>query len=247
VSNDFEGNIARLEKSLAFDRGLVGRLEAVAAIARRTVRDCDAAGVAVIAKGRVWSVATSDRIVLEVDLVQYDTAEGPCLQAIRDRHVVRVDLLDAAEEYPHFAPGALDAGIQSVLSIPAVWEGKVVGTLNLYSKRPYAFADEDAIRPAEELATYGAESIVTSPLYAYSVQLVEDLVETLASTEMVEQALDIMCETVGYQRADAMADLSESARLRRESIREAAESVIRARRLADAGASAESSAEERES
>src|SRR5437763_13309097 len=125
MTSDFEEHVARLEGALRHDRGLVGRLEAIAAIARRTVAGCDAAGIAVIAKGRVWSVAASDGVVLEVDLVQYDTGEGPCLQAIRDRHIVRLDLLDAAEEYPHFAPGALDAGIHSVLSIPAIWEGEV--------------------------------------------------------------------------------------------------------------------------
>jgi len=107
--DDFQDNVGRLEKSLAYDRGLVGRLEAIAGVARRMIRDCDAAGLAVIAKGRVWSVATSDGVALEVDLVQYDTGEGPCLQAIRDRRVIRLDLLDAAEDYPHFAPGALDA------------------------------------------------------------------------------------------------------------------------------------------
>jgi GAF domain-containing protein len=231
VSNDFEDNVARLEKSLAYDRGLTGRLEAIAAIARRTVRDCDAAGVAVIAKGRVWSVATSDGVVLEVDLVQYDTGEGPCLQAIGDRHVVRLDLLDAAEEYPHFAPGALDAGIHSVLSIPAIWDGAVVGTLNLYSKSTNGFRDEHAIHVAEELASYAAESIVTSPLYAYSVQLVEDLVESLATEELVSTAIGIVCETAGCDEAQAMADLAESARLRNESLREAAEWVIRERRM----------------
>jgi GAF domain-containing protein len=234
VGDDFEDNVARLEKSLARDRGLVGRLEAIAGIARRMVPDCDAAGVAVIAKGRVWSVATSDGVALEIDLVQYDTGEGPCLQAIRDRHVVRVDLLDAAEDYPHFAPGALDAGINSVLSVPARWEGTIVGTLNMYSKATNGFRDDGAIRIAQELASYAAESIVTSPLYAYSVQVVEDLVESLATDEVVGRAITIICETAGCDESQAMADLRESARLRDESLRLAAEWVIREQRFSNA-------------
>src|SRR4051812_32998625 len=105
----FAGNLDRLRKVLERDQGFIGRLEAVSAIACRTITDCDAAGIAAVAHGRVWSIATSDAVVLEVDLVQYDTGEGPCLQAIRDDQVIRIDVVDASDDFPHFAPGALDA------------------------------------------------------------------------------------------------------------------------------------------
>ena len=91
-ADGFTSRLATLHKALERDRGLIGRLEAVAALARRTIADCDAAGLSVIAKGRAWTVAASDEVVLEVDLVQYDTGEGPCLEAIRKSDLVRLDV-----------------------------------------------------------------------------------------------------------------------------------------------------------
>jgi GAF domain-containing protein len=197
------------------------------------IADCDAAGLAAIAKGRTWSVATSDEIVLEVDLVQYDTGEGPCLDAIHSSHVVRLDIADGRETYPHFAPGALDAGIRSVLSIPVAWDGTTVGALNLYSKREHAFQSEEARTTAEQLAGYAAETILTSPLYETSQALVEEVIAGLGTAEMVGAALGILCAQAGYGRPEALTDLAESARLRGETLREAAEWVLRENDIAD--------------
>jgi GAF domain-containing protein len=232
---DFTEKFTELEDTLKQDRGLIGRLEAVAGLARRTIPNCDGAGLAIIAKGRAWSAAISDDVVLEVDLVQYDTGEGPCLDAMREGRVVRLDVYDSAETYPHFAPGAIAAGIRSVASIPTSWNEQVVGALNLYSERANAFPEQDLFY-AEHLAAYAAESIVTSPLYAISVEVVEEVIETLGAAEMIGQALGIMSVRGKYTRADALEDLATAARLRGESLREAAEWVIREQHLAeDAG------------
>ena len=229
-----EGFAAKLERvrwALEKDHGFIGRLEAVAALARRVIADCDGAGISAVAHGRAWSVAASDDVVLEVDLVQYDTGEGPCLDAIRRAQAIRLDVARSTDTYPHFAPGAIDAGIQSVLSTPAVRDGHVVGALNLYSQSAGVFDDGEAASLAEKFAAYAAETIVTSPLYAYSIDLVNEVVEGLGTAEMVGEAVGIMCARVGYGRDEALADLAESARLRGESLRDAAEWVIRERHV----------------
>jgi len=167
--------------------------------------------------------------------VQYDTGEGPCLDAIRRAQAIRLDVARSTDTYPHFAPGAIDAGIQTVLSVPAEWDTKVVGTLNLYSESKDVFSDDETISIAEKLAAYAAEAIVTSPLYAYSLDLVSDVVEGLGTAEMVGEAIGIVCARVGYGRDEALVDLAESARLRGESLREAAEWVIREHRVSSSG------------
>jgi len=227
TDQEFYDHLERLNAALEHDRGFVGRLEAIAALARRMIADCDAAGLAAIAKGRTWSIAASDEIVLEVDLVQYDTGEGPCLDALRTMQVIRLDIADASESYPHFAPGALDAGIRTVLSVPAIWNAEAVGTLNLYSKASNAFRGAEALTAAEQFASYAAETIVTSPLYEMSRELVGDVIASLATAELVGQALGILCAQTGYDRGEAFAELAESARLRGESLRETAEWVLR--------------------
>jgi GAF domain-containing protein len=41
------------------------------------------------------------------------------------------------EQFTHFAPHALDAGVRNVLSLPVVLGGKTLGSLNLYSSTEF--------------------------------------------------------------------------------------------------------------
>ncbi len=130
--------LARVTKLLKTQRTLPAKLEAVVAMAKRTIPNCDAAGVCLLIDGEPTSIAVSDRLAVEIDLVQYRTGEGPCLAAIGESHMVRIDVLDADTRFTHFAPGALDLELSSVLSVPLDANGRTVGALNLYSRRPDA-------------------------------------------------------------------------------------------------------------
>ncbi len=62
---------ARVEKLPRTQRTLPAKLESVAAIARRTVPNCHAAGITLIVDGEPTTSAVSDRLAVEIDLVQY--------------------------------------------------------------------------------------------------------------------------------------------------------------------------------
>lgn len=70
---------------------------------------------------------------------------------------------------------------------PLVIEGQTVGALNLYSKTPDGF-DERSLELARPAADYAAEAIATSPLYAFSLDLVEGLMETMEDRSLIERA-----------------------------------------------------------
>lgn len=65
-----------------------------------------------------------------------------------------------------------------MLSIPLSAGDRVVGALNLYSRLPNAF-DANAEQAAQPLANYAVEIISTSALYAYALEMVDGLVESL--------------------------------------------------------------------
>lgn len=52
----------------------------------------------------------SDRLTVEIDLVQYETGEGPCLSAMKDSKIGRVDVIGQDSRFSRFTPGALDRG-----------------------------------------------------------------------------------------------------------------------------------------
>ena len=67
-------------------------LERIAALAARTIDDCDAAGVTLYLDGKYVTAAHTDQRTLAVDNGQYERDEGPCLQAMRDQSVLRCNV-----------------------------------------------------------------------------------------------------------------------------------------------------------
>lgn len=220
--------LARVTKLLKTQRTLPAKLEAVVALVKRTVPNCDAAGVCLLISEEPTSIAVSDRLALEIDLVQYRTGEGPCLAAIAQSRVVRIDVLDADTRFTHFAPGALDLELSSVMSIPLDANGRTVGALNVYSRRPDAF-DAQAEEAVQPMAAYAAESISTSPIYAYSLDMVDGLSESIESQAVIDQATGVLMATEERSSAEALDRLRELALSSGESMRTIAKWVLEER------------------
>lgn len=200
----------RVTKLLSTQRTLPAKLEAVVAIVERTIPNCDAAGIVLLVDGEPTTAAVSDRLAVEIDLVQYRTGDGPCLAAMDTGRVVRVQYLESDSRFTRFAPGALDHQIESILSIPLVLVDQVVGGLNIYSRLPNAFdaRTEEAVRP---MADYAAEAIATSPLYASTLDLVEGLVEAIENRAHINRAIGVIMAGEHRSSEEAMDRLRELA------------------------------------
>ncbi|MDP8938237.1 MAG: GAF and ANTAR domain-containing protein [Actinomycetota bacterium] len=220
--------LARVTRLLRTQRTLPAKLETVVALVKRTIRNCDAAGIILLIEGEPTTTAVSDRLVVEVDLVQYETGEGPCLAAISDSNVIRMDAIERDSRFSHFSPGALAHEVNSVLSMPLVAGGRAVGALNLYSHLANAFdgETEQAVKP---MADYAAEAISSSPLYAYSLDMVDGLVETLESRALIAQATGVMIAAEHLSGEDALDRLRQLAMASGESLRTVADWVLEER------------------
>lgn len=217
--------LSRVTKLLKTQRTLPAQLEVVVDIVKRTIATCDAAGIVLLIDGVPTSVAVTDRLALEIDLVQYETGEGPCLAAMYNGDVVRIDILEHDSRFSRFAPGALDQGLQSVLSTPLVTKGRKVGALNMYSKQRNAF-DSATVQAVRPLAEYAGEAIGSSPLYAYSLDMVDGLLEDLESRSVIDQAIGILMANEDGTADDAHGRLRDLAMRSGESMRKVAGWVI---------------------
>ena len=171
-----ENLVASLESLAAVlqtERGLGVGLANIAEAATASVPGCDAASVAISISGRPATAAVSGIVALELDMVQYDSDEGPCLTSFREGSALRLDLYERGDDFPHVAIAAQRLGVRAVLSVPAVLGGETVGTLNLYS-RSHAF-DESAQAVASVLGAQVAIAVSRSP-------------ELVAARAVVEQA-----------------------------------------------------------
>lgn len=114
-------------------------LREVAAQAEAAVAACDGVAVTIARQGKPTGAVFSSEVVREVDSVQYEHEVGPCLDAIRQLQVFRVDFLPEARSWPEFSRTAQRRGMLSSLSVPLVAGGEVRGALNLYSRARNGF------------------------------------------------------------------------------------------------------------
>jgi GAF domain-containing protein len=164
ATDDLVNTLQQLAEVLQTQRTLGAALGGIAEAATVSVPGCDAASIAISIEGRPATAAITARIALELDLVQYETDEGPCLTSFRTMETVRIDLVEEGDALPHFATAARNRGIRSVLSVPATWGNDLVATLNLYSRRgPF---DESAESIASVLAAQVAIAVSRSPEFA---------------------------------------------------------------------------------
>ncbi len=209
--DEIERKLDDVYEALVVGNAFAAKLETIAGLAKRLIPNCDGAGFVLQVRGDVRSIGVTDEVVLEVDLVQYDTGQGPCLEAIERSDTVRIDVMDAGEQWTHFAKGALQAGINSVLSLPVVANGTPVGALNLYSTSVRAF-DDRAEALGQSLADYTADIVASSQIYASSVDLVQEVLGRIAAREMINNALGVIMGREECTTEEARRRLTERAR-----------------------------------
>ena len=185
----------------AFRRFLAGEddlntmLSKVILIATETVPDCDTASITMLRSGTPVTPVFADKTALELDKVQYDTGDGPCLAAIRHRGVEHVTTA-SDPRWLDFNAAAQRAGVFATLSIPLCHDDVVLGGLNLYSRTTQEYDDED-----RELACLFADQLglaaANATMYAESYELSKQLQEALESRAVIEQAKGII---MGAQR-----------------------------------------------
>ncbi|HEY0165537.1 MAG TPA: GAF domain-containing protein [Jatrophihabitans sp.] len=85
------------------------------------------------------SPSSTGELATECDRAQCQLGEGPCLQALPEGQVLRIDDLSAETRWPAWAVRARALGAGSMLASQLTTARGVLGTLNLYSSRPHAF------------------------------------------------------------------------------------------------------------
>lgn len=87
----------------------------------------------------VTSIATAP-ISYDTDVAQYESGQGPCLEAVTGSPAIGLDDIITELRWPEFrAQLAADSPVRSALSVPVPTAGRNHWSINLYSGRPHAF------------------------------------------------------------------------------------------------------------
>ncbi len=183
------------------EAGVVGVLERVvrraaaivpsAAMVSVTLRESD---------GTFHTPTETDPLATRADGIQYDTGEGPCVEATSSSSTGFTSSTDLAhdERYPHFGPRVVDLGFTAVCSTGMFPGGDPprLGALNYYFRGSEGLADVDQDAMLI-LASYAAVALRAARGLEAEKLRTAQLTEALQSRDVIGQAKGILMERRG--------------------------------------------------
>jgi len=133
--------------------------------------------------------AGTDQLVFDLDALQYDLGEGPCVQAIEHEPIVVVEHLRHEQRWPGYIRGAIAKGVRSQVGVRLFTKGSHVGGLNLYSTESDE-VDEDCAETARLFATHAGIMLGLA-------EHADQLSQALQSRKIIGQAIGIVMERYG--------------------------------------------------
>jgi len=224
--DDLSAAVRGLSMMLTRPGNLEETLTHVAEFAVQAIPGADGAGLPLLAEGqRRQTIVASEELVREVDDIQYGIAEGPCITAVDRRMTVTSGSLGGDVQWPRFGPRVGRLGVHSVLSLPLLVAGRVVGAMNVYAHSRDAFSVE-AVRLGELFAVPAAVSVLNAQLIADSQRLVGQLSEALTSRSTIDQALGLLMAMYSDTAEDAFVRLTTISQHRNRKLRIVAQELL---------------------
>lgn len=199
--NDFDHDslgvmMADLARSWTAPSDLGGTLRNVTKAAVDLIPGADSADILTITGRRKYdSFAPTSALPAELDSVQAQFGEGPCVDAAADGSVTRSDDLENERRWPQFTREAVRSGVRSIVSFRLYTHSDVAGALNVLAMKAHAFGDE-AVTVGEVLAAHAAIAVTSG-------QRESQLRSALVNRDLIGQAKGMLMErfSVGADQA----------------------------------------------
>ena len=225
VVRDLPASLEAMAAVLVDEAAVDGVLQLLVSLARASVHGADEVSVSAVCSRDFETISASSDDVRELDAHQYSTREGPCVSAIADGQLHNVALATARARWPNFSPEALAQGFGSILSIPLHARDRTIGALNLYSRCPTTFEDEDTAA-AEVFAEHA--SVVLANAMAYSaVEATNRHLETaLGTARIIGRAQGVLMARQSCTSEEAFDMLRRASQRSNRKLREIAEDIV---------------------
>lgn len=218
VQSDLADTFASVARALRAEGSVQATMQRMVDLAVETIEGCDHAGISYVDGRSISTPAASDDVPVQVDAIQYEVDEGPCLDAIREHEVFESGDLSQESRWPRFSlRAAEEAGVASMLSFRLFIEESTLGALNLYSKATAAFDEEDRAVGAV-FAAHGAVAL-SAALKQHQLE------EALASRDVIGQAKGIIMARQGVTADQAFDILRRGSQRLNVKLREVAQRV----------------------
>ncbi len=178
--------------------------------------------------GDLRFIAASDETVREIESLQIELGEGPCLAAYVSGEQIITPDLGKDPRFPDFGPRAQKAGLNAVHSFPMRAAGERVGAINIYSAERGIFSAADQAA-GQILADVATTYILNARAFEQSNRLAVQLQHALDTRVVIEQAKGRIAEKLGIDMGAAFDLLRRRARGQGRKLHEVATDVVAGR------------------
>ena len=216
---DVAAALATAAREITGPQDLDATLDLIVNVARDSMPGIDHVGISLSHRdGRVDTQAATDPLVRELDRLQYELGEGPCLHAMDTGEHVRVEHARHEQRWPAFMRAAAPVGLRSCLGVRLSVETRTVGALNLYS-----FSQDTIEAETEQLAELFAAH---AGLALGHARRLENLNAALESRKVIGLALGILMERMDIDEDRAFVYLTRISATTETKVRDVAASVV---------------------
>lgn len=212
--------MTQLTKQFAHPTEIGDSLRSVTASAVELIDGVDSADVLLISVGDPFrSVAATSQLAVDMDDLQQQFREGPCLDAAAGSPAVLCnDLRQDHRRWPLFAGAAMAAGVHALLSFQLFTHNGRMGALNLFGLKAGAFTVEREAVGAM-LATHAAIALI-----ADDERL--QFQSALASRDIIGQAKGMVMERFNIDAVRAFELLTKMSQNSNIRLAEVAEDIV---------------------
>ena len=183
-------------------------------------------GVTLEAQGKLVFVTAVSEPIRDLEVLQQDLQQGPCVDAFRSGRAQAVGHAAAERErWPDYAALAEELGVGAVAGIPMTLEGRPIGALDLYSWSVRHWPEED-LAAAQALGDLATVYLVNASKLQQQEQLAEQLQGALDSRVVIEQAKGVVAASEGVSVDEAFQRIRSWARNHNLSLRVVAKEVV---------------------
>lgn len=147
--NDVAAALVETARRLYVSEDLDETLTRITSVVTETLQGCDCASVSLLEGDRITTRAPTAPVAEEIDRIQYDLGEGPCLEAATaGPGFVYTPSTRDDRRWPQLSPRMAALGVGSVLSCRLAViadRERTLGGINMYAMTPDAFSEEDQL------------------------------------------------------------------------------------------------------
>lgn len=218
--------LSALTRYFVADATVGETLTRVSEIARDTLDPSEEVGLTLWAGDGPATYVFTDPRIPEVDQAQYETGDGPCMDAFRLGDVVMIASTATSPRYRRFCDTAERHGFCSTLSIPMETSAGRVGAMNHYARTEDAFG-EAQVALAQQFADHAAFVLANALAYWDARTLADTLAQAIESRATIEQAKGIIMAGTGVDADGAFDLLRQQSQAENVKLRDIAAEVVR--------------------